>query len=368
MKLHSAFLLAAASLSLSLPGRAAVPDNSSSRFIYETTNEFFGSGDFDGDGRADLVIVDKESGKYRLGYQTTAGVFSWVDCRYSGLKSVTGFTVGRLFATNSDAFAFAAPTGTEISLVEAMSSAAPGKPQLVPFTTALGPNTIAAVDIGSFGKTGLLDLYVASIFNSPDPNVATFLKNDRTAFPKIGEVTLIGAAGHANYLSLKAGQPERLCTLLNGEKRDTFQIENLSSGQAVSVASLSDLPSGSDYAADFWGGANVRKFVFYQPGSNNLHLRPLEEAGAALRLGRGSDFKLDQPIRQVVALAHADTHQLLVIFGEGRTAGLFDFDGAKAPVLKHTVYGTNDLITCAQSAPDGFMVFLQAPDGKFSTK
>src|SRR5580765_4062269 len=30
-------------------------------FIYETPQEFFGRGDFDGDGRSDIVIVDKET-------------------------------------------------------------------------------------------------------------------------------------------------------------------------------------------------------------------------------------------------------------------------------------------------------------------
>jgi formylglycine-generating enzyme required for sulfatase activity len=368
MKSHSAFLLAAASIFLWFPGRAAVPENVSARFVYESTNEFFGSGDFDGDGKLDLVIVDKESGKYRLGYQTTSGVYNWVDCRYSGLKSVTGFTIGRLFTTNADGFAFAAPEGPQISLVEATSSAAPGKPLLVPFNDALGPNTIVAVDIGSFAKTGLLDLYVASIYNSPDPNLGTFLQNTGTTFPKIGEVTLAGAAGHANRLSLKANQPDVLCTLLTGEKGDTFAAENLSSGKVVPLASVPGLPSGSEYAADFWGGSSLRKFVFYQAGSNNLFVRPVEEAGAGSNFGKGSDFKLDQPIKRVIAIAHAESPQLLVIFGEGHTAGVFDFDGAKAPVLKHTIYGTNDLITCAQSVPDGFMVFLQAPDGKFSTK
>src|SRR5215467_13447335 len=210
MKSHSALLLAAASISLSLPSRAAVPENVSARFVYESTNEFFGSGDFDGDGKLDLVIVDKESGKYRLGYQATSGVFNWVDCRYSGLKSVTGFTIGKLSTTNADGFAFAAPEGPQISLVDATSSAAPGKPLLVPFNDALGPNTILAVDSGSLGKTGLLDLYVASIYNSPDPNLGTFLQNAGTTFPKIGETTLAGVAGHANRFSLKSNQPEVL--------------------------------------------------------------------------------------------------------------------------------------------------------------
>lgn len=370
MKSHSVFALAAALILLTSSARSAISGPTPSVFVYETTNEFFGSGDFDGDGRFDLVIVDKESGKYRLGYQTASGVFNWVDCRYSGLKSITGFTIGKLFTAKANGFAFtAAQEGTQISLVDATSSAAPGKPLLVPFNSALGPNTIAAVDIGSFPKSGLLDIYVASIYNSPDPNLATFLRNDGSTFPKIGEVTLAGTPGHANRLVLKEGQPEVLCALVSGEKNDTLEIETLASGKPVQVASVPALPSGSDYAADFFGRNGLREFLFYQPGSSNLLARPLEDAGAGqVKFGNGSSFALNQPIKKVVALSDATARRLLVIFGEGRTAGLFDFDGVSAPVLKHTVYGTNDLITCAVTVPDGFMVFLQAPDGKFSVR
>src|SRR6266849_2153010 len=90
--MKSYFLIAAVSVSLLpvLPGLAGTVPSSS---VYETSHEFFGSGDFDGDGRLDIVIVDKESGKYRLGYQTTAGALLWVDNRPSGMKAITGFSV-----------------------------------------------------------------------------------------------------------------------------------------------------------------------------------------------------------------------------------------------------------------------------------
>src|SRR3974390_3206418 len=70
--------------------------------IYETPREFFGSADFNGDGLQDLVIVDKETGKYRLGYQTKDGLFNWVDCRPSGLKGITGFSIGKVLAANAE--------------------------------------------------------------------------------------------------------------------------------------------------------------------------------------------------------------------------------------------------------------------------
>ncbi|HYG33853.1 MAG TPA: hypothetical protein VEC99_03660, partial [Clostridia bacterium] len=95
MKPYSLFAITAASLLPILPN-SILAQNKAPVFVYESPRELFGSGDFDGDGRQDIVIVDKETGKYRLGYQTTPGALSWVDNRPSGIKGVTGFTLGGL--------------------------------------------------------------------------------------------------------------------------------------------------------------------------------------------------------------------------------------------------------------------------------
>src|SRR5262249_33278248 len=59
------------------PARAAV---------YETANEFTSAGDLDGDGRVDVVNVDKASGNFRIGYQLAPDQFSWANARGSGIE------------------------------------------------------------------------------------------------------------------------------------------------------------------------------------------------------------------------------------------------------------------------------------------
>ncbi len=336
--------------------------------IYESSREFFGRGDFDGSGRMDLVIVDKDSGKYRIGYLAATGMVNWVDCRPSGIKGVSGFSIGKLFAKNMDAFAFTSPDGNQITLVEGSSPTAPGKPVTVPFTSALGPSAIVAVDIGSAAKTGLLDLFVGSIYNSPDPNMATYLRNDGSQFPKLGDATLTASVSHGNRVALKAGGPELLCTLLNEDQGDTFRVEDLSSGKAVPVLSAPGLPAGSDYTIGSFRGAGSREFLFYKPGQNQLTVRPVDVSGAKPQLGKGDSFDLGQPIRRVVVLAHGNAERLFVIFGEGEKAGIFNFDGVKAPAPVQTVSATNDQFTCAANVPDGFVVFIQTTGGKFSSR
>src|SRR3954469_6781454 len=201
-------------------------------FVHESPTEFFGTGDFDGDGRLDLVILDKESGKLRLGYQLTPGVFNWGDCRLSGLKPVSGFTIGRLLDPKLDALAFTAPEANQIVVVDASNPKEPTKPLTAQFSAALGPSTIVAVNIGGSTRKGIPDFYVASVYNSPDANVGTLLRNDGAEFPKLEDAPLPGPAVRGNRLALKTGQPELLCLVVNEEKASTLRIDDLSSGKA----------------------------------------------------------------------------------------------------------------------------------------
>ncbi|MGH7970274.1 MAG: hypothetical protein ACREIC_16250, partial [Limisphaerales bacterium] len=362
MKSYSFFAVTASSLLFfSLPryARGAEP---APALVYESPQEFFGSGDFDGDGRADLVIVDKASGKYRLGYQSEPGVLSWVDCRPSGLSSITGFSIGRLFATNMDAFAFTSPDANQMTFVEAGSSTAPGKPLTVAFTVGLGPSTLVAADVGGEGNSPLMDVYVSSIYNSPDPNLATLLRNDGAEFPKVSEATLPAPVRRGNRLAVKAGGQDLVCVLLGDEKGDSLRVEDVSSGKTVTAATISDLPAGSDYTAGSFHGSPLREFLFYKPGGTSLIVRPVENASAGqVQFGKGDSFDLGQPIRRVIALDQSSGSKLFVIFGEGQKAGIYDFDGTKAPVSIQTISATNDLFTFAASMPDGFVVFLQIP-------
>src|SRR5437867_1358998 len=351
MKLYP--LAALAVLLAIVPARGA---ESRASFIYETLEEFFSRGDFDGDGRMDLIIVDKNSGKFRLGYQTTNGVLSWVDCRISGIKGVSGFSIGKLFGTNVDSLAFTSPDANQISLVNASSSTAPSRPLVVPFSAAVGPQTLVAVDIGGGGNTAVADLYVGSIYNSPEANLATLLRNVGTEFPKLAEAPLPGPLGRGNRLSFKAGQPEMACVIVSGEKGDTFRAENLSSGKAVDAAVAGDLASGSDYTVGNFRGAPLPELIFYKPGENKLTMRPVKETSPGqFTFGKGSTFNPGGPLRRVITLEEKPRPRLFVIFGEGEKAGIFSFDGSQAPALAQTIVSTNELLTCAETITDGFI-------------
>src|SRR5664279_576585 len=46
-------------------------------FVYETGAEFLTAGDFNGDGVADVLVLDKLTGNARVGYANTSGALTW---------------------------------------------------------------------------------------------------------------------------------------------------------------------------------------------------------------------------------------------------------------------------------------------------
>jgi len=98
-------------------------------------------------------------------------------------------------------------------------------------------------------------------------------------------------------------------------------------------------------------------------------VRPVEETTPGqFQFGPGQTFDLGQPVRRVISLDEAGAKRLFIIFGEGEKAGVYGFDGTKAPALVQSLAGTNDVFTAAANLEGGFVAFSQPAGGKFTTK
>ena len=62
------FMFAALLLLVGIPSRAG--------FVYETPAEFLTSADFNGDGIADVLVLDRATGNARVGYQSPGGTLA----------------------------------------------------------------------------------------------------------------------------------------------------------------------------------------------------------------------------------------------------------------------------------------------------
>ncbi len=302
-------------------------------FVYESPTEFQAAGDFDGNGRADIVLVDKASGGYRIGFQLSAGVYTWADTRASGMQNVSGLGVGRFTVSTRDALAFTAPDANRINLLDASNPVTAGLPVPV-FIGSLGPNLVAAVDIGGAGNTAFDDLFVGSKYNGISPyRYSTVRNTDGAGFNILADDAVASLMERANRVSLKTGTPDRVGVMFRAAS-DTFRAYDFTSGAFVQTFAQ-NVPAGSEYVVGrFNTGDALSQFLFYRPGTTQLTRHQVQEPVAGtFNLAAGTTFNFSQPILRVYVLTGAANLRLLVLFGGGETAAVFNFDGINAPVL-----------------------------------
>jgi hypothetical protein len=296
-----------------------------SALVYETAQEFLADGDFDGDGRTDVVIVDKSSGKCRFGYQLSDGQFTWVLQRPSGVRGVSGVSVGKLLKPNCDALAITSADANQLAVLDASSPTAATPPQNIPLSV-MGPNTALAIDIGGTGNTPLADLVVGSVYNTPDANLLTLIRSADGQFTAITNLPMAQPASHANRVVLQAGKPEVGATLV-GEAGDTLAIGDFRDGKPRMLGTLTGLPAGGNYAVGQFRDAALPDFVFFKPGENNLLVKPVESASdTEVKFTTGGTVALDKPVLNVFTLPEAKANKLLVLFSEGQSAGIYKLD------------------------------------------
>ena len=79
----------AAALLLTVPAHAA-------SFVYHTATGYQATSDLDANGVNDILLVDRATGLYRVGYISPVGAVTWAAARPSGMTDITGMAVGRL--------------------------------------------------------------------------------------------------------------------------------------------------------------------------------------------------------------------------------------------------------------------------------
>ncbi len=341
--------------------------NAAAAFVYENPNEFTATGDFDGDGREDIVIVDRTTGNYRVAHQPVAGQHVWVPSRASGIENVAGLALGRLAVTTRDTLAFTGPDANRLNLIEANNAAVPGVPQSV-FVPTLGPNYVVALDIGGAGNTALDDLLVGSIYNSGGPNQVSLVRNTAGSYAQIG-ASLVQTSpwGAGNAVSIKTGTAPVAAALLRGNGQDTFRAYNLAGGTLLTVLQVNALPAGSAYVAGNFSGGALAQFLFYAPGEANggLRLRSvLEPSPGNFNFSAETLFNLGAPLEELYVVAQPGGVKLLALFDGGQLARVYNFDGVNAPtVAQEFTAAAGEHFTGAVPLAGGHFTMLSAPAG-----
>jgi len=328
-------------------------------FVTETPTEFLAAGDFNADGKTDLALVDKATGRVRLGYRVSPEFFNWIDWRGSGVKDVTGVSVGKLVDLKRDSLALTSADVNQIAVFDAASTTVPTDPISIE-TELLGPNSIVAVDIGGADNTPLADLYIASIYNNEPENRVTLFRSGGKTFTQTTELPAIGPEARGNRITLKSGGTDLVATLTRTAAGTALRFEDLSGGKPKEVLSIADVPADTLFIAGNFSAKSSSDILFFSPGRSNLFVSSVTESGGKFSATPLKSVDLGKAAHQIVVAENGAKDRLLAVYGTNEPAALLDFDGSNPPTTFQLLEGaTNKVLNSAVALPD-VIVMLSA--------
>ena len=319
-----------------LLGALAFAPSVSQAWVYRVPGELQADGDFDGNGLKDLVITDRATGSYRIGYQLAPGVYTWAAARASGIANVNGLAIGRIQSLAYDSFAFTAPDANRVNLLDASNPGVAGLPTTL-YLTNLGPNLVGAIDIGGLGNTLHDDLYIASIYNSNSPNHETMVRNTGASLSVLADNTIIDLRDEANRVWLNTNELARLGCFARGGAVDTFKAFDFSTGpasQVVAAGMQTSYGTPECLIGQFAITNKLTQMLLYWIGNSYLQWYQFAEPSLGVFSFSfvNSQF-FTNTIDQVYMLPATNGTKLLILFGGGSLAQVFTFDGVNPAVV-----------------------------------
>jgi len=321
--------------------------------VTETAVEFQAVGDVNGDDRADVVVVDKQSGMVRVGLGVVDSPHEWLDEVFSGVEQPTGIALGRVTATDRLALVVVSPLSNRVQVLEWTGDAVL-RPLTVP-TLGVGPASVAALEIGGVeANPALDDLAVATVMSgAAAPNQLDLVRSlGGDGFAAISESVTPTADDlmtqlRAFRLSRNPAVKPMLAMLRQSAGGTRFTLSEVSGGEValdVPTASRTGIPIGSRYVSGFFGTeGNVRlwpQVMFYTQNFSQTQVHGLEFGGdpSVWFFPAVAPQFINYPnsVKSITVLPRANPlpDRLLVLFATGPIrAGIYDYDGVNFPSL-----------------------------------
>jgi hypothetical protein len=335
-------------------------------FVYESPSEFFSAGDFNGDGIADVLVLDKITGNARVGYSDGNGGLTWSAPLVTGVQNVTGLGVQHFLTATNDSVAVTAPGYNRVNLVDLSQTNSVGAPQsFAPI--GIGPHAVAGLASPMTPSAGGLPyLLVASSFNNGSAEMLDFMQwHVLPAY--LGQFKETGPFDLINALDLNTNTATFAVGLMRGATNDELHVWQFTNSPAVMLV-FSNLPAGSDYAFGNFNGEALPRFIFYQPGGSNLTVVPLLEANGGYAFGSSLNVLLSEAVENVFTVSLGTNGSAIIQFSDG-VQGLTLPGGSPALSAKYQT-GTGaagNVFAGVVPLTDGMFALLDAPAGAASS-
>lgn len=299
---------------------------SAASFTHETDVEFTASGDFNGDGQSDFILVDKALGLYRIGYGSAAGTYSQAAALATGLETVDALSVGRISNTSS------APTADRFAVVSIAGNRAhllPGNSPSFNAPTALhllgaGPDSIAIVDIPGAGDTVHEDIFGTCRYETSGlPVKLRQLRHTGLATTQLTTADLGSAHRSANAVQVIATGGLTHVALIGGIGfTENLRLYRPDASGAVFLDNVSLPGTGNRYTHACFGSASTATFIVYRSGSADVQAHVISDlGGGSYQFGAAVTSTLPAPVKALYTVQElGGAPRLLALHTDGSAA------------------------------------------------
>jgi hypothetical protein len=280
--------------------------------VYETPTELLTSGDFDGDGTQDVLVLDKVTGNARIGFQVANGTLTWSTPFPTGVDQASALAVGSFWTTNRDVIAVTSADLNRVHLLDFASSD-------VPVPTVLNP-----AHAGTTLLVGLHDPYgegagqSSLVVGASDPAMTLL---DLFAFAGDGlasfqdQLAAEGYLASANPFRWNVGDTTLLAAMRRGNE-DAFVVYSYTNS-AGPVLLRPNLSPGTEYVYGRFNGEPHPRLLFYVPGQSNVIVQPLIQTGSQIHFGMPTLNTFSAPVRRIYYVEEDADGLVLIHFGDG---------------------------------------------------
>jgi len=297
-------LLALAAGALFNPARAAQ--------VHETADEWLGSGDFDGDGRTDVLVVDKRTGNARVALQNVGGTIDWAPPMATGADPVSALAVGRFAQTNRDAIAV---SGAGLNRIHILNLSHPTNTPVV----LNPPHPEVAFLVGLDAPYGTNDFRSWLDVGSHDPGITLldllgFVADSLTAFED--QVAADGYMDSASSFRRTTSDATLIAAMLRGGSNDTF-VAYAYTNTVSPVLQRPNLATGTEYAFGTFNNEPLPRLLFYVPGQSNIVVQALTNTGSGFAFAEAELSTFSSPVDDVYYVDEGTNGLAVVRFGDG---------------------------------------------------
>lgn len=336
-------------------------------FTYETPTEFSSQDDVNGDGRPDILVMDRDTGVLRV-LGSIAGVsFTSSGHVATGLERPDSFSSVKL--PNGMALtAVGDSLDNRVLIVNPLTATT----REVSLGGLLRPSTIVI----SSPIAGQIPSPIGNLFISSDSNDAPTARRFST-FPILSGVTTLGTSG-SNFSatpppgSLRRGNPVRIQTL--NALGFTF-TEAATSGFVLAVGvphprssliNLAGLPPDPLWAFGNYGSTAGRAgFLFYTRGASSFLPAEIAANLNPAAFTTAATVDLGSSIHLLITVTTSPTDRLLALLDGGKRAALYDYKvGATPALVRAWSAPAGETFTQGATLEDGSFLLLHGIGGR----